>query len=146
MKVRSILLAFLAAGLFLAPDVAAQEEEAETRANLIVMRYFECELGETGDAVAVLNGQWRQIMDDLEEEGMIQGYGILTHGWGDEWNLMDWFAVENMHAFHTAWSEALSRMNAADPDGEGVAVFTEACDRHKDNMWQIVHPPEEEES
>ena len=143
MKVLSVLLAFLAAGLFVAPDSFAQEEEEETRANMIVMRYFQCDMGDVGDAVAVLNGTWRSIMNDLQEEGMIQGYGILTHGWGDEWNLMDWFAVESMHTWHLAWSEALQRMNAADPDGEGYATFVDACESHKDNMWQIVHPPEE---
>ncbi len=41
-------------------------------------------------------------------------------------------------------SEAVSRAAAADPDGEGYASFTEVCDRHKDNFWQIVHPPDEE--
>jgi hypothetical protein len=145
MKVLSLLLALFATGLAVAPDSYAQEEE-ETRANMIIMRYFQCDMGETADAVAVLNGTWRSIMDDLQEEGMIQGYGILTHGWGDEWNLMDWFAVENMHTWHLAWSEALSRMNAADPEGEGYATFVEACESHKDNMWQIVHPPEGDDS
>lgn len=144
MKLRSLLLAFLAVGLFMAPDAVAQEEEEETQANLIVMRYFECDLGSTGPAVAVLNGAWRDIMDDLQEEGMIQGYGILTHGWGDEWNLMDWFAVENMHGFHTAWSEALQRLGAQEGTAEDFAKFTEVCKRHKDNMWQIVHPREDE--
>jgi hypothetical protein len=144
MKFFAPLLAILAAGLIFAPGAQAQEEE-EVQANLIVMRYFECDMGETGDAIAVLNGQWRSIMDDLEDEGMIQGYGILTHAWGDEWNLMDWFAVEDMHAFADAWSEALSRMNAADPEMESYATFVEACERHKDNIWQIVHAPEDEE-
>ena len=137
-----MLLAFLAAGLALVPEAWAQEEEEEVKANIVVMRYFQCEMGETGDAIDVLNGQWRSIMNDLEEEGMIQGYGILTHSWGDEWNLVDWFAAESMISFQEAWSEALRRMNEADPEMEGYAVFTEACDAHKDNIYQIVHPPE----
>jgi hypothetical protein len=30
-----------------------------------------------------------------------------------------------------------------DGDCEGYATFVDACESHKDNMWQIVHPPEE---
>ena len=145
MRLRSLLFAFLAVGLFMAPDAVAQEEEEETQANLIVMRYFECGLGNTARAVELLNGEWRDVMDELEDEGMIQGFGILTHAWGDEWNVMDWFAVENMHGFHTAWSEAVSRMGARDPDGNIFSEFVEICPRHKDNIWGIVPEPEDDD-
>jgi hypothetical protein len=131
-----------------APEASAQEEETP-RPDLVVVRYFECELGQAGNAAQILNGAWRDIMEDLRDEGMIQGYGILTHAWGDEWNLMDWFSVQDMHAFHEAWSEATRRISEYtaenDPDGEVGKKFTEACKRHKDNIWSIVHPPEEEE-
>jgi hypothetical protein len=146
MKVWSSLLVLLALGFTLAPNAAAQEgEEEEVRANSLVMRYFECGLGNTSRAVELLNGQWRDVMDELEDEGMIQGFGILTHGWGDEWNVMDWIAVENAHAFHTAWSEAVSRMGVRDPDGNMFREFVKLCPRHKDNMWGIVHEPEDED-
>ena len=131
MKVWSPLLVFLSLGFILAPDVAAQEEDGdEVRPNTLVMRYFECGLGNTARAVELLNAEWRDVMDELEDEGMIQGYGILTHGWGDEWNVMDWFAVENTHGFHTAWSEAVSRMGVRDPDGNVFGEFVKLCPRH----------------
>ena len=146
MKAWSSLLVLLALGFTLAPNAAAQEdEEEEVQANTLVMRYFECGLGNTARAVELLNGEWRDVMDELEEEGMIQGFGILTHGWGDEWNVMDWFAVENMHGFHTAWSEAVSRMGVRDPDGNMFSEFVKLCPRHKDNIWGIVHEPEDED-
>jgi hypothetical protein len=148
MRIRSLLLAFLAVAAIFAPEAPAQEEEEETQPNLVVLRYFACDLGQTGAAVQILNGAWRDVMEDLKDEGMIQGYGILTHAWGDEWNLMDWFSVENMHAFHEAWSEATRRIGewaeANDPEGEGLAKFTKVCKSHKDNVYQIVHRQEKE--
>ena len=143
MRVRLSLLAFLALGLIVAPNALAQEQE-ETRPNIVVMRYYECALGNLARAAELLNGDWRDVMEELEEEGLIQGFGILTHAWGDEWNLVDWFAVENMHGFHTAWAEAVSRVGARDPDGGMYAEFVELCSRHKDNVYSIVHPPDDE--
>jgi hypothetical protein len=141
MKVQSLLLAFLAVGLLTAPAVVAQEEEEEeAQANVVVMRYFECDLGKTDQAIELLNGAWRDVVDQLQEEGLIQGYGILAHYWGDEWNLADWMAVENMHASHEAWSEAFTRYMALEGAEEDIAKFTEVCSRHKDNIYEIIHP------
>lgn len=144
MRIPSLLLALLATGLVAAPQALAQEEEPAVP-NLVVFRYFECDLGGLGEAAQLLNGGWRSIMQDLQEEGMIMGYGILVHAWGDEWNLVDWIATEDMHGFHTAWSEAVSRANAAAGGQEERDRFVEICERHKDNMYGIVHPPSQEE-
>ncbi len=144
MKAWSTLLAFLGLGLLMAPGAVAQEEEENAEPGILVMRYFECGLGNTARAVEMLNGDWRDVMRELEDEGMIAGFGILTHGWGDEWNVMDWFAVEDMHAFHTAWAEAVSRMNTRDPEGQMFSEFSEICPRHKDNIWNVVQEPEDD--
>ena len=58
MKAWSSLLVLLALGFTLAPNAAAQEdEEEEVQANTLVMRYFECGLGNTARAVELLNGE-----------------------------------------------------------------------------------------
>ena len=62
MRLRSALLSVLAAVLVLAPGAAAQEEP-ETRPNMLVMRYFACDLGDTGEALRIMNDVWRPIWD-----------------------------------------------------------------------------------
>jgi hypothetical protein len=139
MKAR-LLSATLVAFLVFAPPALAQDSP---QPGTVVVRYFECDLGATGEAIQFLNGNWRQVANELVEEGMLFDYGILTHAWGDEWNVVDYFVTESQPAFQEAWGELLRRLAPLDPDGEGVARFTEICRRHKDNIYGVVPPPSE---
>lgn len=133
--IASVFVAGLACGAG-ADGLSAQEPTA----GVTVVRYFECGLGDLGDAVELLNGAWRRLADDLVEEGLLVDYGILTHSWGDEWNLVDWFAATDQAAFQTAWRELLLRLQSEDPDGELFERFAELCPRHKDNIYSVVPP------
>jgi hypothetical protein len=133
--------AILLTGFLLAPPLEAQEEEMAPP-GITVVRYFECNMGGVGEAIGMLNGVGRTIAMELIEEGLLYDYGILTHAWGDEWNLIDYFVVENMPAFNRAWQEFLRRFVQVDPEGEMQARFTELCGRHKDNIYSIVQPPD----
>ncbi len=119
-----------------APAVAQDEPQPGVAA----VRYFECPLGDLGDAVRLLNGEWRAIAMDLIDEGMLIDYGILTHSWGDEWNLVDYFVATDIAAFHTAWGEMVTRQQARDPENELFESFAELCPRHKDNIYGVVLP------
>lgn len=150
MKARSLLAAVLGLGLLLPGALAgqaeaAQEEEEGPQPGVVVIRYFQCDMGRTGEAIEMLNTTWREVVESVIEDGMLIDYGILTHNWGDEWNLMDYFVAENSIAFHEGWNEALSRIQERDPEGTGFETFTDICTRHKDNMWGVVSPPSEDE-
>jgi len=127
---------FLTGVLCATPGVAAQEPTP----GVTVVRYFECGLGDLGEAVELLNGWWRGFAQDLVEEGLLIDYGILTHSWGDEWNLVDYFVTTDLTAFQTAWRELLLRVQDDDPEGERFARFGELCPRHKDNIYSVVPP------
>jgi hypothetical protein len=133
--------AILLTGFLLAPPLEAQEEEMAPP-GITVVRYFECNMGGVGEAIGMLNGDWRTAAMELIEEGLLYDYGILSHAWGDEWNLIDYFVVEDMPAFNRAWRELLRRAQRADPEGEMMTRFTEICTRHKDNIYSIVQPPD----
>lgn len=144
MKAGSLLAAVLALGLLLPGALAAQEEEEGPQPGVVVVRYFQCDMGRTGEAIEVLNTTWREVVESVIEDGMLIDFGILTHNWGDEWNLMDYFVAESSIAFHEGWSEALSRIQERDPEGTGFETFTDICTRHKDNIWGVVQPPSDE--
>lgn len=136
------LLALVCLAAVSAP-AAAQEEATATH---VVMRYFKC--SPQGVAVRMFQ-QGRPVVDEMIEEGKFVGYGLLAHSWGDEWNVMDWFAVDGIDSFFDAFNELNQRMNAAaeaaEAEGEEdeFPPFNEVCTDHKDNIYAVVQPPEE---
>ena len=124
-------------------EAAAQEQESSDP-GVIVVRYFQCPLNHQAEAVEMLNTGWRPIVQEMIDEGHFLDYGILTHAWGDEWNVMDWFAAESPAAFHEAIQEAFQR--AAEQLPEPETPFGELCPYHKDNTYAVVPPAEEDMS
>jgi hypothetical protein len=137
MRVQRWLAAAIVALVGVSAPVVAQEGP---QPGVVSVRYFECGLGELGDAVRLVNEEWRPIAQQLIDEGMLLDYGILTHSWGDEWNLLDYYVAETTQAFHTAWAELVRRVQAQDPDGNMFEEFAEYCPRHKDNIYSVVAP------
>jgi hypothetical protein len=137
MRARGWLAAAIVAGLVVSTPLAAQDEP---QPGAVSMRYFECGLGDLGDAVQLLNEEWRPVAQELVDEGVLIAYGILTHGWGDEWNLIDYYVATDTQAFHVAWAELVQRAQARDPNGDMFEEFAELCPRHKDNIYGVVPP------
>ncbi len=79
------------------------------------------------------------VLNELEEEEVITGWGVLTHSWGDEWNFNWWVATSNHAGFVTAWSELVNRMNERHPDW--FERFGPMCQEHKDNLY-TMHTPQ----
>lgn len=130
-----VLAAILLAGW---PAGAAAQEAPVP--GLATMRYYQCGVGDLDEAVAILNGTWREVADELVSEGVLLGYGILTHAWGDEWNLVDYIVAADMEAFQAGWAELLRRYQARDRDGSDIDDLNELCPRHKDNIYSVVPP------
>ena len=133
--IRAVTTAVMAITLG-AGSAAAQEVQP----GVATMRYFACGLADLDDAVEILNGTWREVADELVEEGLLLGYGILTHAWGDEWNLVDYYTAADAPAFQAAWAELILRYQARDRDGSQFERFGQLCPRHKDNQYAVVPP------
>ena len=124
-------------------EAAAQEQEAP-EPGVVVIRYFQCPLNHQAEAVEMLNTGWRSVVEEMIDEGHFIDYGILTHAWGDEWNVTDYFVAESSVAFHEAIQEAFQRAGEQLPEPE--TPFGELCPYHKDNTYAVVQPPREGET
>lgn len=138
MATRTRILAALALAAVAASPTAAQE--AEPTPGISAVRFFECGLGDLDEAVRLLNGEWREIAGELVDEGRLLDYGILTHAWGDEWNLLDYYVAEDIQSFHAAFGELVARLQERDREGELFERFAALCPRHKDNIYSVVPP------
>lgn len=121
--------------------VTAQQAPDEPRPGVTVVRYFQCSLGKTSEAVRMLNEDFRPYAQEQIDAGRLMDYGILTHAWGDEWNVVDYFIAEDMETWGSAWSAILSSLGEGDPEGEMFQAFAELCPDHKDNIYTVVRPP-----
>ena len=137
MRARGWRAVAIVAVLAVSTPLAAQDEP---QPGAVSMRYFECGLGDLGEAVGLLNEEWRPVAQELVDEGVLIAYGILTHGWGDEWNLIDYYVATDTEAFHAAWADLVQRFQARDPNGNMFEEFAELCPRHKDNIYGVVPP------
>ena len=116
-------------------------EAQEATPTHVVMRYFKC--NPQGAAVAMFQ-EGRAVAQEMVEEGKFISYGILTHNWGDEWNVVDFFAIDGLDDYFANFAELLQRVNAAAQAEEGeddAPSFSEVCTEHKDNIYSVVPPP-----
>ena len=132
-----VALCAFALALIAAP-VAAQDEEAT--ATHIVMRYWKC--NPQGQGIRLMQ-QGRSAVQEMVDEGLFVNYGVMAHNWGDEWNVVDWFAVDGLASFFENFPDVLPRVNAAaEAEGDSdLPPFREVCTEHKDNIYSIVQPP-----
>lgn len=138
-----VLIGLAALTLAAAPAALAQES---AEPGVVAVRYFKCAGADVGEAAEMLNGDFRPIANQLIDEGKLLDYGILTHYWGDDWNLVDYFVAEDLESFHAAFGEAVERAQEDDPEGKRFEKFSSLCPDHKDNIYSVVNPPAEEET
>ena len=95
--IKGLFVLGLAMSLVVAPDLRAQD--ADDAPGAVAVSYWKCSYANFGDTIALMNDVPRTVWDELVAEGMLADFGILTHQWGDEWNLV----------FYTVGSDAAGR-------------------------------------
>lgn len=141
MRTTTILAALVALTLVSAPAALSQEEEqASPRPDVVALSMWKCPFGDLEEAVDLVNGTPRAIHEELIDEGRIVAYNVLTHFYGDEWNLVLVTLAESIEDVISANSEFFSRAEEREP-GLGDR-FTALCPEHKDNIYSIAHPEE----
>lgn len=158
MRIHCTLLSML----LLAPlsGIQAQQAAAGTAPTHVVVRYFQCPMA--GEAIRRFQ-EATPVVREMISEGKFVDYGLLTHNWGDEWNVVDYFVISGLDGFFTNFTELTQRINAANQARTAAAAqpqqrqqrqqqaqpqqqeerrpLSELCTAHKDNIYSIVQPP-----
>ena len=101
------LLGALVLLTLLASPAQAQEQATGTH---IVVRYFKC--NPTGVAIRMFQ-RTRHVAQEMVDEGKFVDYGILSHNWGDEWNVVDYTVVDGIAEYFANFSEWTRRVGEA---------------------------------
>jgi hypothetical protein len=121
--------------LFFAYPADAQETEKSLKPGSFVMNQFKVPYQNVARFNALQDSIFAPLLDEFMEEGKLQGWGVLTHAWGDEWNYNWYYVTENHKAFLDFWGEFVGRVNMRFPGtySEIEGLFTD----HKDNFYSI---------
>lgn len=141
---RLLLFLPIVALFVLGTDATAQEESDDATPGVVAVRYFQCPFHHQSEAVRRLNENFRPIVEEVIDEGGLLDYGIMTHSWGDRWNVVDYFVAEDLPGFHEAFAETFRRVAERFPDEEDPP-FGELCPEHKDNIYFTVAPPSDDD-
>ncbi len=127
-------------GLLLFATFASQ---ANARTRRMIMREFKCHPQGVGIR---LFQQVRPVAQQMIKEGKFIDYGVLSHNWGNEWSVADYFIVDNLDDFLTAGSfgelnRRIGEMVEETEFEEELPPFQEVCTEHRDDIWVMVAPP-----
>lgn len=132
----AVTLAFAAA---LAAPAAAQEQEGaqEGGAMGVVVSQQVCTFAALDDLNGLVREYWAPILDRAVGEGVLTGWGVLNHLWGDEWNWVVYYSGPNPAGLSEVVGNLLGEIFEAMP-GDPMEEFTEMCSAHKDNVYVLV--------
>jgi len=103
---------------------------------------WKCNFGYIGDLVEETRQVSLPIAQEMVEDGTILNWGMMTHAWGDEWNVLYYVGIPDGTPFmETAGALGMAQREAFGE--ESKARFLENCTEHKDNIytWQIFAAP-----
>ncbi len=123
--------------LFVPGAVFAQEAEAPAEPGFFMLNQHQCLPAKMPQVREFADTYFVPVMEELTAEGAILGWGILEHGWGDEWNWNFYMITESHAAFVEAWGQFWEKMSARRPNfyEGGLGQW---CTAHRDNMYIIT--------
>lgn len=92
-------------------------------------------MSELQNVLSIGDSLMAPVLDELVDEGMLYGWGVLTHAWGDEYNYNIYYTAKDHTSFVKAFGEFVKRMQERHPEAwrETVQHFK----AHKDNLYSI---------
>ncbi|MDX1530547.1 MAG: hypothetical protein R3362_03395 [Rhodothermales bacterium] len=103
---------------------------------------WQCDFAHMGEFVESVNTYMQPAAQAMVDEGSLINWGMLTHQWGDEWNVVFYTTAADTEAFLAA-NEELNRrttenVEAAGEDPEESNPFMKWCSAHRDNIYTHV--------
>ena len=76
------------------------------------------------------------IWDKKVDDGELDGYTVLTHGWGDEWTMVIHYEAKDIPSFQKTWSSVLNEYSkkVSKPVRNR---FQRMITDHKDNIYTV---------
>ena len=102
----------------------------------VMLHQNKVEFANQGKAFKIVDEYFSPVWNDLVNEGKIYSYQVITHLWGDEWNLNYIIVAESHEKFLSAWSEAIRRVSSSTPP-EKIKELSEYTIEHKDNLYNL---------
>ena len=135
---RSLALVLLA--VFALPLAALAQEEAEEvdrlPNNTLVISSWACDISHLGEIADQYRERVLPVYTEMQEEGLVLGWGTFFHDWADEWNFNIYTVTTDKAAFFAAVTEAGSRISANLEDDAPNALL-EYCKSHKDGIYVL---------
>jgi hypothetical protein len=88
------------------------------------------ELENLNQTMAEISGP---ILNNLVDQGKLLSWGVLQHGWGDEWNWNIYYVAKDHITFLNAWNEYITQVSEDDPRFQ--SNFFSRCFEHKDAIY-----------
>ena len=102
----------------------------------MALSYWKCNFGYIGELVEGVEESGLPVAQAMVDEGDLFAYGMMTHAWGDEWNVMFYTATHDESSFMQATSDLQSRQFQA-MGQEMLTSFLENCSGHRDNIYSM---------
>ena len=111
---------------------------ATAQNGFVMLNQNKVEFSNQGKAFKLVDEYFNPVWNQLVDEKMIISYSVMTHGWGDEWNLNYMIVTENHEAFLKAWSEGFKRIRNTMPQEKWNELMNYTIE-HKDNLYSLRH-------
>lgn len=129
---------FMTTGLALllaTPSLAAQQAEEQTATQVYVANY-KLSYADLEDWIAVYHEHTVPILQELQDEGVIQGWGVWQHSTGGEYNWRFAVRASDWSQFGQFWEEYLGRLQNRAPEAFGrTRAMIQA---HYDEIWDLT--------
>ena len=102
----------------------------------VMLNQNKVEFANQNKAFKLVDNYFSPVWNDLVNEGKIYSYQVMTHLWGDEWNLNYMIVAESHEKFLQAWSEGFRRIRSSMPPEKWDELF-EYTIEHKDNLYKL---------
>jgi hypothetical protein len=120
--------------LALAPSVLSGQQQPPPP--MVAVSYYQCTAAPP-DLEAIYS-TWERVFSELQQEGKVTGWGVLTHAWADEWNVIFYRNVRDLSQLQESQQAQGPKTQAIDPDFN--RKLAAACPHHKDNIYWVMRP------
>ena len=127
-------LLVVAAGVFAPLPATAQAQDQQPL--LLYEASYKIGYADFSEWLSLHRQHAAPILDELQQEGIIEGWNAYQHSTGGEYNFKMMIRAETWAAFDRFWSEYLGRLDQRAPDA--AARIGALIQAHKDEVWDVA--------